>query len=467
MGEPRPLALRGSNLSIWSCVLAAVAIVGILGAAIGAYDVRRAVEDLRADELRRLQFNAERSAAQIESELLEQRDPLNLSSVSKAQWLRRYWSRNLTRQPGRLYAAVIGRDGLVIAHTHSDFEGRRLALEQDRTDEALMNTVVAELNHEILTVGRTAVDVSVPIYGGGEPLGNYHTGLDAAWLESRLSAEGFGRTRFWTILVIGMCALLLLSSVAVVRVTRHTAKLEYELDAAHARRISEMHELVLGIAHEIRNPLNAIRLNLHTIGQLFRDEAALDDVEIRSMLGEMTGEITRLENLMREMLGFVQTSADPPPPTDIGDEVQRSVSFFGPNLDRRGVQVHVDLGDEACLAAIDSRRMRQVLLNLLNNALEALPSGGKVEIGVRRRRGQVEITVADDGPGVRVDDRERVFVPFYSTKASGTGLGLALARKFIEEAGGTITCESRPDKPGCLFRIVLPASAGVEVEVAT
>ncbi len=448
-------------------MLAAVAIVGTLGAAIAAYDVRRAVEDLRTDELRRLQFNAERSAAQIESELLEQRDPLNLAAIRQALWLRRYWSRNLTRQPGRMYAAVIDRDGEVIAHTHARFEGRWLEQKSSESGEFLSRTVLAEVNHEILTVGRPAIDVCVPIYGGGQTLGHYHTGLDAEWLNSRLTSERDGRTHFWIILVSGMCALLLLSSVAVVRVTRHTAKLEYELDAAHARRVSEMHELVLGIAHEIRNPLNAIRLNLHTIGQLFRDEAALEDVEIRSMLGEMTGEITRLENLMREMLGFVQTSADPPPPVDIGDEVQRSVSFFGPNLDRRGVHVRVDLGEGACLAAIDNRRLRQVLLNLLNNSVEALPNGGTVEISVRRRRGQVEVTVSDDGPGVRVDDRERVFVPFYSTKASGTGLGLALARKFVEEAGGTITCESRPDKPGCLFRIALPASAGAELEVAT
>jgi signal transduction histidine kinase len=330
-----------------------------------------------------------------------------------------------------------------------------------------MSTELVEMTDNLLTLGRRVIDVRVPIMARGQPVGSYHTGLDAAWLDTRLADERWSRTRFWTILVSGMCGLLLLSSVAVVRVTRHTARLEYELDAAHNRRISEMHELVLGIAHEIRNPLNAIRLNLHTIGQVFRDEAALDDAEIRSMLGEMTGEITRLENLMREMLGFVQTSADPPAPVDVSDEVERSVSFFGPNLERRGVQVQLDADDGKCLVAIDGRRLRQVLLNLFNNALEALPGGGNIEIGVHRRRGQIEITVADDGPGIRSEDRERVFVPFYSTKASGTGLGLALARKFVEEAGGTIACEGRPDRRGCQFRVVLPARVGAEVEVAT
>ncbi|HZN33142.1 MAG TPA: ATP-binding protein [Pirellulaceae bacterium] len=465
MGEPIPPKSRGSTISIWSCVIAAVAVVGLLGGGIAAFDVQRAVDDLRGEELRRLQFNAERTGAQIEGQLLESKSR-DVASIKEAPWLRRYWSQNLMKQSGRLYAAVVDRAGRIVAHTNPDLQGRQPASADFDATESSPATRLFTGSDEVLTLGEGAINVQVSIYGGGDFLGSYLTGLDAGWLDERLAAERWSRARFWAILVAGMCALLLLSSVAVVRVTRHTARLEYELDAAHARRISEMHELVLGIAHEIRNPLNAIRLNLHTIGQVFRDEAALDDAEIRSMLGEMTREITRLENLMREMLGFVQTSADPPAPVDVSDEVQRAVSFFGPNLERRGVQVRLDVG-EACRVAMDGRRLRQVLLNLLNNALEALPAGGNIEISVQRRRGQIEVSVTDDGPGIRTEDRERVFVPFYSTKASGTGLGLALARKFVEEAGGTIACEERPDRPGCRFRIVLPASTGAEVELAT
>lgn len=466
MGENLPLVLRSSGTLIWSCVLGAVAIVALLGAVIGAYDVVRAVNHARAEEVRRLQFNAERSAAQIENELIDDGAPGDLASARDALWLRRYWSRNLTRQPGRHYATVIDLEGRVVAHTQREFEGRRISPQLSGADGYPPHSEVVELSDEILTLGQPTLDCRVPIFNQGQPLGTYHTGLDAEWLANRLAVERASRTRFWCILVAGMSSLLLLSSIVVVRVTRHTARLEHELDAAHDRRMSEMHELVLGVAHEIRNPLNAIRLNLHTIGQVFRDEATLDEVEIGAMLGEMTGEITRLENLMREMLGFVKTSAMPHP-LDIGEEVHRSVNFFGPNLERAGVQVRLDLGDASCLAAIEAPRLRQVLLNLLNNALEALPRGGTVEIGMRLHRGQVEITVADDGPGVRDENRERVFVPFYSTKASGTGLGLALSRKFIEEAGGTITCEGRADKAGCQFRILLPALAGAVMEIAT
>ena len=120
-------------------------------------------------------------------------------------------------------------------------------------------------------------------------LGVYDTGLNADWLVEKSDLVRGNRVRFWTVVISGMSGLMLLSSIVVVRVTQHTAKLEHDIEVANARRVSEMHELVLGVAHEIRNPLNAIRLNLHTVGQVFRDEAALGDEEIATMLDEMEG----------------------------------------------------------------------------------------------------------------------------------------------------------------------------------
>jgi signal transduction histidine kinase len=311
------------------------------------------------------------------------------------------------------------------------------------------------------------MDVRVPIKQNEEVIGLYHAGLDADWLDDQLAIARDSRTKFWLWLISGTCGVLLVSSVAVVAVTRHTASLEHAIEAANARRVSEMHELVIGIAHEIRNPLNAIRLNLHTVGQVFRDEADLTDAEIGTMLDEMEGEVARLETLMREMLGFVRTSDKRPEPIDVADEIGRTLMLLRTNFEERGIDASVDYGDEPAFAAIDSTRLRQVLFNLLNNAIEALPNGGHVDIAVRTGRSQVEIIVADDGPGVAEPDRERIFVPFYSTKASGTGLGLALARKFIEEAGGVIRCEGNPHGRGSSFRVLLPVTRGAILEAVT
>jgi signal transduction histidine kinase len=467
MGNQVPLALRRSAATVWSCILAAVALVAVSGAGIAVYDVRRAVEDRREEEFRRLKFNAERTAGQIQTELGDVTSPTGLEMIREARWLRNYWSRNLSRQPERLYAAVTDRESTIVAHSRRDREEKRVALPPYGDGGSLTEIAAIEITDDVLSMGRRAIDMRVPIFSNGVPLGIYHAGLDADWLQSRLAEERSTRSWFWCMLVGGMCGMLLLSSVAVVRVTRHTAHLEHQLEAAHARRVSEMHELVLGIAHEIRNPLNAIRLNLHTLGHVFRDEASLGDDEIATMFDEMTDEVERLENLMREMLGFARTHRDEKAATDVADEIQRTLAFLKANLERQRIQVSVNLPDSHCAVAMDGTRLRQVLLNLLNNAIEALGDGGLIEVGVRCIRGQVEISVADDGPGIAPQDRERVFVPFFSTKASGTGLGLALARKFVEEAGGTIVCEEGPLRGGCRFRVTLPVSSLAALEAVS
>lgn len=452
---------------VWVCILAAVALVALIGTVIAVYDVRRDVANRRSEEIYRLQSHAERSAGHIASQLVELGRPEDLHLVREARWLRTYWAQSLQRQPFRLYAAVLDLDGMVIAHTQKDQEGRKVELLAASRRLLPVKTEQQELVDEVLTIGQRAIDMRVPIRQGERTIGVYHVGLDADWLDEQVAQQRAARTRFWALLILGMCGVLLLSSVAVVRITRHTAHLEHEIEAAHARRVSEMHELVLGMAHEIRNPLNAIRLNLHSVGQVLRGEAELSETELAAVLEEMEREVVRLEALMREMLGFVKSGGGCAQPVDVAEELHRALTLIRAQLDQRKVELRLELSDDPVVVRIDPARLRQVLFNLLNNALEALPEGGLVEVGVRPVRGMVELTVADDGPGIPPADRERVFVPFYSTKASGTGLGLALARKFIEEAGGTIRCEDSPLRRGCCFRIRLPAWRAAAVETVS
>jgi two-component system sensor histidine kinase HydH len=452
---------------VWVCIVAALGLVTLAGTGIAVYDVRRDVATRRGEEIYRLQSHAERSAGHIASQLVEEGRPDALPTVRQARWLRSYWQQSLQRQPFRLYAAVLDLDGTVIAHTQREQEGRQVACFARGQCPLPVKTEQRELVDEVLTGGQRAIDMRVPIRQQDQIIGVYHVGLDADWLDEQMAQQRAERSRFWALLILGMCGVLLLSSVAVVRVTRHTAHLEHQIEAAHARRVSEMHELVLGMAHEIRNPLNAIRLNLHSVGQVLRGQAELSDEELSAMLEEMEREVVRLEALMREMLGFVRSEGRPAPPVDVAEEVHRTVTFLRAPLDQRRIELHLTLSDEPVWVRMEPPRLRQVLFNLLNNALEALPEGGVIDVGVRPVRGMVEITVADDGPGIPVQDRERVFVPFYSTKASGTGLGLALARKFVEEAGGTIRCEDSPMRRGCCFRILLPAWREAAVETVS
>src|SRR5437762_10318150 len=117
---------RHSGLSVWACIVAAVALVATLGSAIAVYDIQRDVQDRQRNELARLESHAERSAAHIASQLLEDSTPTELAAVKTARWLRTYWTQTLSRQPYRLYAAVVDLDGNVVAHTNREQEGRRL-----------------------------------------------------------------------------------------------------------------------------------------------------------------------------------------------------------------------------------------------------------------------------------------------------------------------------------------------------
>ncbi len=455
---------RRGGRAVWLFIGLAVLLVAAVGGAIALVDIQRDVAARRDEQLARLISHAERSAAHIAGQLLEDGAPHELEAIKSTRWLRNYWSQTLSRQPYRLYAAIVDLDCTIVAHTNRDQEGRQLSPGEPAA--AIPSAAEQlELIDDVLTTGQRAIDVRVPIKQDNETIGVYHAGIDADWLDEQMADEASRRSWFWIMLVGGTCGVLLLSSGAVVRVTRHTARLEHELETAEARRVSEMHELVLGIAHEIRNPLNAIRLNLHTVGQVFRDQAALSDEEIGSMLDEMEDEVGRLESLMREMLGFARTGGREIAPFDIADEIKRTVMLLRSKLDQHHIELRLDIPDETCRVSVDPTRLRQVLINLINNAIEAIGAGGRIEVVVRCWRAQAEISIIDNGPGIAAEDRQRVFIPFFSTKASGTGLGLALARKFIEEAGGTLRCEESPLGRGSCFRISLPASSSAVMEV--
>src|SRR5262249_35506624 len=154
---------RRSGVPVWACIVAAVAVVAAVGSAIAVHDVRRHVEARREEELWRRQSHAERSATHIASELLEEHTPTDLAAGKKAPWLRTYWTQTLSRQPSRLYAAVVDLDGTVIAHTHREQEGRRIDLESAPAATIPTGTERVEMTDAVLTSSRRAIDVRVPI----------------------------------------------------------------------------------------------------------------------------------------------------------------------------------------------------------------------------------------------------------------------------------------------------------------
>ncbi|HET6347186.1 MAG TPA: protoglobin domain-containing protein, partial [Myxococcota bacterium] len=225
------------------------------------------------------------------------------------------------------------------------------------------------------------------------------------------------------------------------------------LRARRAERLAVMGTMVAGIAHEIRNPLNSAHLQLMLVqrrlarGQPGDVAGALDAANI------VAAEITRLSRLVGEFLDFARPRELVLNPTDVSALVRDVVRLIEPEASAAGLQVVVDAPAEV-VAQVDPERMRQVLLNLIRNALEAGHAGGHVRLIACTRDGRACLQVEDDGPGLGLPDGDQaVFEPFVTTKPGGTGLGLTVVQRIVHEHHGTVSVESRPGRT--VFTVLL------------
>jgi PAS domain S-box-containing protein len=204
-----------------------------------------------------------------------------------------------------------------------------------------------------------------------------------------------------------------------------------EKRAADAEALSAMGTLALNLAHEIRNPLNAAVLQLHLLGRHV-DKLAVDDETRRGLTAKariVGDEIGRLNRLLTEFLELAR-------PRAAGREM-------GPASDRT-VTVERDVASD-CVLLGDPEKLKQVVLNLVVNALEAMKDGGTLGVRVAVEGDVVRLVVADSGTGIRPAALAQVFDPFFTTKEAGTGLGLSIVRKIVDQHGGEVRIESEPD----------------------
>jgi signal transduction histidine kinase len=221
-------------------------------------------------------------------------------------------------------------------------------------------------------------------------------------------------------------------------------------------RLSALGEVAVGIAHEVRNPLGVIS----TSAELVRKKGGLSAPDAK-LLGYVIDEVRRINNLITEFLSF----AKPTPPVLVPlkpiDVIRRVAEFCEPELGRQNIALTVR--DEAPGAMVegDQDQLYQVSLNLILNALDAMPDGGALDIRLFRAPtatgDQLAIAFGDSGPGVPEELRERVFNPFFTTKPNGTGLGLAKAFAILESHRGRIEC-ARSAAGGALFTLLLPVA---------
>ena len=219
--------------------------------------------------------------------------------------------------------------------------------------------------------------------------------------------------------------------------------------------LAELGHLAGGLAHEIKNPLSTINVNLRLLAE---DLARHGDEEHQRWLRRLQGvqeESARLKTILDDFLKYAGKYELSMRSVDLRRLVSELVDFFTPQAADAHVLLRSAPADQPVVCRVDEKLMKQALLNLMINAVQAMDAGGELLVKVAAQRGRGVVEVIDTGPGMAPDEVGRIFEVYYSTKKGGTGLGLPTTRRIIQEHGGGIRAESEPGK-GTRFVIVLP-----------
>jgi signal transduction histidine kinase len=227
---------------------------------------------------------------------------------------------------------------------------------------------------------------------------------------------------------------------------------ELEAQALRQSRLAAMGEMAAMLAHEVRNPLGVMEL---FTGLLLQDLRAQPDA--LRLAREVARGITDLNHLVTNLLEFTRTQVPRRAPVDVDALIEDALRYGADLQAAHAVAVERRLGTPAALG--DPDLLRPVFTNLVRNALEAMPGGGTLTVTAEHDARTVRIAIADTGPGIAPAEREAIFRPFYTTRARGTGLGLAVARELVTAMHGRLDVESEVGR-GATFTVTLPMDRG-------
>jgi signal transduction histidine kinase len=315
--------------------------------------------------------------------------------------------------------------------------------------------------HEVVVAGRPVLEFAsaVPLAGG-----------DPATLRLGLRLDGLQRTERRMALRL-LASVLAASALVALAFSLGGLRQRYGvLSLRHARaeealrrrdRLAAMGELASTVAHEIRNPLNAVGMTAQRLKHEFLAPQARGDsgrTELEELLDVMTSETRRMDRIVQQFLDFARPPRLVPEPTDLGRLVTELVERTRALAASRGIELTADVAG-AREGRADPAQLRQALDNIVRNAIEATPPGGRVRLAVREERAGHLIEVRDTGRGIDPEHLPRIFDLYFTTRDEGTGVGLALAQQIVSAHGGTIEVDSRPGA-GTTMTIRLPHAAG-------
>lgn len=233
-----------------------------------------------------------------------------------------------------------------------------------------------------------------------------------------------------------------------------TEIVEIRREMRNKERLATMGEVVARVAHEMRNPLFAIT----SVAQILGMELVLTDQQ-KELMNSLLAEGRRLNHLVEELLDCSKELRLKKKAFDLVKIITESIRINDSHIDNKEIVIRKNIPEMENLLVADPERIEQVLINLLQNAVDASPAGGIIDLVVTEGKGEVSIQIADSGPGIPEDSKEKIFEVFYTTKKHGTGLGLPISKKIIDAHGGSLTLHNNP-AGGVTFQVVLPCETG-------
>lgn len=223
-----------------------------------------------------------------------------------------------------------------------------------------------------------------------------------------------------------------------------------------SERLATIGQMTSLITHELRNPLSSINLNSEMLQEaLVEHGISGDDDDVMPLLDTIIDEVDRLRDITEEYLVYARLPSPNLEARNLNEIIQGLVDFHVFEWDQQGVDLDISLPDDPAEVLVDGNQLRQALLNILRNAIEASPEDGLVSVLVTCDESTARIEVSDEGPGIDAAVLDKIFEPFFTTKSNGTGIGLAMTQQIVEEHGGRLAVESAASG-GATFIIVLP-----------
>jgi two-component system sensor histidine kinase HydH len=253
-------------------------------------------------------------------------------------------------------------------------------------------------------------------------------------------------------------------------VERRTAALRTEIEERkrleqaklQAERLAVVGSMAAQVAHEIRNPLGSLSLNIDLAGeelQRFANSSGGSTAEYQVLLREMRSQVLRIRQVLQEYLRFARMPKSERAAVSLAGFLEEKLNFMQPLLDQKHVDLRRTFDPNLPPVCADAEQLWEAILNLISNALDAMPDGGNLTVSAQRHGTEALVSISDNGYGMTEEEARHLFVPFFTTKSDGTGLGLAYTQRVVNEHGGRINCATARGK-GSTFSIQLPLAVG-------